>query len=97
MQSVLQLIACWFGVTHKSGSGCVSDSSACQVALSGLNFLPCLIVSYFVLFGCCLFESCSFLKKNCGSLNMLDSGSGTVRRCGRFGMGVAFWRNWFTV
>lgn len=63
MQSVLQLIACWFGVTHKSGSGCVSDSSACQVALSGLNFLPCLIVSYFVLFGYHLFSEARIVEE----------------------------------
>lgn len=31
---------------------------------SALNLLPCLIESGSVMFGCCLLEACSFLRRN---------------------------------
>jgi hypothetical protein len=35
--------------------------------------------------------------KHCGDFNMLGPGSSTIRRCGYFGEGVAYWRKYVAV
>lgn len=66
------LLAWWFCGTPNSGSWCFSESLAGtwhSFPLIGLprpaligGFLPCLVASCFVLFGCCVLEACPFWK-----------------------------------
>lgn len=53
----------------------------CQPLFEG--FLPCFIVSCFVLFGCCVLEACSFLKEKRRGLDL-------KKRCGE-GLGSFEW------
>lgn len=66
--------------TLNSGSKCISDSFACFGSISPLTRLPCpasiwrllagLTVLCFVLSGCHLLESGSFLKRNGGEADL---------------------------
>lgn len=83
---ILWLLACR---TPNSRSKSISDSFACSqnsfppagftCPVSMEELLPCLILSCFVVFGCCLLESCCFLK---GERREVDQEEGRCRGLG---------------
>lgn len=78
MYMLWMLVYCFCG-TPNCGSSYVSDSYACSwdsFPLVGLpcpasvgEFLPCLTVFCFIMFGYCLLQACSFLMKHSKGMN----------------------------